>query len=192
MSTIRNEKKDLSPGKESEVMDFEKELDALLNKPECSLQEAVEAMTAKLKELRRKYVGCPSWVYAHYLNGKYLIGLGKCIWPQLDIRRKECDLLRRTLKRALRQENRVVGQTYAGLWISADLYSGLLQFSAFGCGLHTVFSLNRQRCQELIDALAPANLDRMKREYKEATKESQKESPDQVGRYSLPCNEQKP
>src|SRR5215831_16950131 len=103
MSTIRNEKNDLyvqvnsPPGKESDVTDFEKGLDTLLNKEDGSEQEAVEVMTAKVKELRRKYVGCPPWVIAEYFAHQYLFWLGNCIYPQLHFSRKECSQLRRTL-----------------------------------------------------------------------------------------------
>ena len=131
MSTKSNEKNDLygqvnsTPGKESDTTVFEKELDALLNKAECSVQEAVEVMTTTARHLRRKYAGRQPWVKADYCAGQYLFWLGNCNYAQLLKCRKECDRLRRILKQALR---------------------------------------HRRRCQELIDALAPANLDRLKRE----------------------------
>ena len=76
MSTERSENNDLNapPGKESDVTDFEKGLDALLNKEDGSEQEAVEVMTAKVKEYRRKYADRRPWVNANYFAGEYFFG----------------------------------------------------------------------------------------------------------------------
>ena len=79
-----------------------KALNALLNA--CfnaggTVEEAVEVMAEKVKSLRRKYADRQPWAHAFYMEGDYLIGLGRAIiGPQLQFERKECDRLRRTLK----------------------------------------------------------------------------------------------
>ena len=169
MSTERNENNDLNaqvnspPGKESEVTDFGKGLNALLNKEDVNPQEAAEAMTATVKELRRKYADRKPWVKADYFLGKYLFWFGNCIFHQLEFSRWECDRLRRNLKEGLRQKSGTGGQLNGGMWIYVDLHLGVLRFSG-KFGVDTVFRLNRRRCRELIDVLAPANLDQVKRE----------------------------
>jgi hypothetical protein len=150
----------------------QKALDTLLNawiKADGSVEEAVEVMTAAVKALRRKYADRQPWVRAFYMDGEYLIGLGNCInGPQLQFSRSRCDRLRRTLKRALRRKDgAAVSLPHAGLWISVNLYKSILWFSTFRFGVDTVFRLNRRRCRELIALLAPANLNRLEREYED-------------------------
>ena len=113
------------------------------------------------------------------MEGDYLIGLGRAIiGPQLQFGRSECDRLRRTLKRALgqRKYRTVESSPHDGLWISVDLYKGVLQFSAVQVGVDTVFHMNRRRCRELIAVLAPDNLDRLEREYEEEMNELREEA----------------
>jgi hypothetical protein len=158
----------------------QKALDALLNawfKADGSVEEAVEVMTATAKGLRRQYADRQPWAHAFYMEGEYLIGLGKCIYgPQLRFERSQCDRLRRTLKRALRRKDRAAeSHPYGGLRISVDLSFGSLQFSGGQFGVDTVFRLNRRRCRELIAVLAPANLDRLEREYEEEMNELREE-----------------
>jgi len=157
----------------------QKALDALLNawfKADGSVEEAVEVMTAAVKGLRRKYADRHPWAHAFVVEGEYLIGLGNCICgPQLQFCRSECDRLRRTLKRALRRKGGAHSHPRAGLLISVDLYKSILWFSTFRFGVDTVFRLNRRRCRELIALLAPANLDRLEREYEEEMNELMKE-----------------
>jgi hypothetical protein len=158
----------------------QKALDALLNawfKADGSVEEAVEVMTAAVKGLRRKYADRRPWAHAFYMEGEYLIGLGNCLYgPQLQFCRSECDRLRRTLKRALRRtDGAAASRPHGGLWISLDLHTGVLQFSALQFGVDTVFRLNRRRCRELIGVLAPANLDRLERECEEEMSELMKE-----------------
>jgi hypothetical protein len=112
------------------------------------------------------------------MEGEYLIGLGNCVCgPQLRFCRSRCDRLRRTLKRALRRRKYRTVETspHGGLWISVDLYTGVLRFSAAQTGVDTVFRLNRRRCRELIALLTPANLDRLEREYEEEMNELREE-----------------
>ena len=172
MSTIRNENNDLNaqvnslPGKESDVTDFKQEWDALLHKKVGSLEEAVGVMAATVKDLRRKYADRKPCVNANYYAGEYLFWFGNCIFPQLQFCREECSRLRRTLKQGLRQKGGTAGQLNGGLWIYVNLRLGVLRFSGM-FGVDTVFRLNRRRCRELIDVLAPANLDQVKREDEE-------------------------
>src|SRR5262249_28663948 len=127
--------------------------------------------------LRRKYADRRPWAHAVYMEGEYLIGLDNCICgPQFQFCRSECDRLRRTLKRALRRTDGAASHPHGGLWISVDLRTGVLQFSALQFGVDTVFRLNRRRCRELIGVLAPTNLDRLKREYEEEMNELQEEA----------------
>jgi hypothetical protein len=158
------------------MTDIQKELDAVLNawyKAEGSVEEAVEVVTTTARHLRRKYADRQPWAVAcymegEYLKGEYLIWLGNCInYPQLRFCRKECNRLRRTLKRALRQKGPAASQLNGGLEIYVDLGSRVLGFSAVPSGVDTEFRLNRRRCRELIAVLAPANLDRLEREYEE-------------------------
>jgi hypothetical protein len=159
----------------------QKALDALLNawvKADGSVEEAVEVMTAAVKGLRRKYANRRPWAHAFYMEGDYLIGLGKCIYgPQLKFSRSQCDRLRHTLKRALRRRKyRTVEITpHDDLWMTVDLSKGILEFSAVQVGVDTVFRLNPRRCRELIALLAPANLDRLEREYEDEMNELLKE-----------------
>jgi hypothetical protein len=171
MSKKRNEKTDLyaqvnmPPGKE---FDFKKELDALLNKAHGSVEEAVEVMTATVKELRRKYADRQPWANAFYMkNAGYLFWLGNCHFPQLRLCRKDCNRLRRTLKQALRQKGETGSELNRYVWVSVDWDLGVLHFSAEDWCMDNEFRLNRRRCRELIAVLAPANLDRLKREYEE-------------------------
>jgi hypothetical protein len=157
-----------------------KALDALLSawfKANGSVEEAVEVMAGKVKALRRQYADRRPWAHAFYMEGDYLIGLGDCFYgPQLQFSRNECDRLRRTLKRALRRNNGAAeSHPHGGLWMSVDLHTGVLQFSAFQFGVDAVFRLNRRRCRELVGVLAPANLDRLEREYEEEMSELQEE-----------------
>jgi hypothetical protein len=161
-------------------VDVQKALDALLKawfKAEGSVQEAVEVMTTTVKRLRRKYAERKPWAHAFYMEGEYLIGLGQCVYgPQLQFCRSECDRLRRTLKRALRRKDGAAqSHPHGGLWISVDLCTSVLRFSALQFGVETVFRLNRRRCRELIALLAPVNLDRLEREYEEEMNELMKE-----------------
>jgi hypothetical protein len=161
-------------------VDVQKALDALLNawfKADGSVEEAVEVMTAAVKGLRRKYADRHPWAHAFVVEGEYLIGLGNCICgPQLQFCRSECDRLRRTLKRALRRtDGPAASHPHGGLWMSVNLHTGVLQFSALRFGVDTVFRLNRRRCRELIALLAPVNLDRLEREYEEEMNELMKE-----------------
>jgi hypothetical protein len=162
------------------MADLQKELDALLNawrKANGSVEEAVEVMTMTARHLRRKYADRQPWAVACYSEGEYLIGeyliwLGNCIdYPQLRFCRKECNRLRRSLKQALRQKGPAASQLNGGLEIYVDLGSGVLGFSAVPSGVDTEFRLNRRRCRELIAVLAPANLDRLEREYEEEMNE---------------------
>jgi hypothetical protein len=158
----------------------QKALDALLKawfKAEGSVEEAVEVLTAAVKGLRRKYADRHPWAHAFVVEGEYLIGLGKCLYgPQLQFSRSECDRLRRTLKRALRRKDgAAASHPHGGLWMSVNLHTGVLQFSALRFGVDTVFRLNRRRCRELIGVLTPANLDRLEREYEEEMSELQEE-----------------
>jgi hypothetical protein len=106
------------------------------------------------------------------MEGDYFIGLG-CPRPQLRFSRSQCDRLRRTLKRALRRRKyRTVEITpHDGLWMTADLFTGVLAFSAVQAGVDAVFRLSLRHCRELIGVLAPANLDRLQREYEEEMNE---------------------
>jgi hypothetical protein len=151
----------------------QKALDALLDawfKAGGSAEEAVEVMTATAKGLRRKHADRRPWADACYAEGDYRIGLGRCPrGPQLRFQRSECDRLRHTLERALRRRQyRTVEITpHDDLWMTADLSAGVLAFSAVRAGVDAVFRLTRRRCRELIGLLAPANLDRLQREYEE-------------------------
>jgi hypothetical protein len=174
MSTKRNEKNDLyaqvnmPPGKEADVPDFKKELDALLNKQDTNVEEAVEVMTSKVKELRRKYADRQPWPDAVYSgDNEYKFWLGNCYLPQLRLCREECNRLRGTLKQALRQKGEAQGRLNGNVEISVYWDVGVLHFSADQCGVDTEFRFNRRRCWELIAVLAPANLDRLEREYEE-------------------------
>ena len=91
--------------------------------------------------------------------------------------RSRCDRLRLTLKRALRRRKyrTVESTTLDGLWMTADLFTGVLEFSAVQAGVDAVFRLNRRRCRELIAVLAPANLDRLEREDEEEMNELREE-----------------
>jgi hypothetical protein len=155
----------------------QKALDALLNawfKADGSAEEAVEVMAATVKGLRRKYADRRPWAHAFYTEGDYLIGLGRCLrGPQLKFARRQCDCLRHALRRALRRRKYRTAEStpHDGLWMTVDLFTGVLEFSAVQVGVYTVFRLNRRRCRELIDLLAPANLDRLEREYEEEVKE---------------------
>ena len=51
--------------------------------------------------------------------------------------------------------------------MTVDLSSGVLAFSAVQAGVDAVFRLNCRRCRELVGVLAPANLDRLRREHEE-------------------------
>jgi hypothetical protein len=77
------------------------------------------------------------------------------------------------LKRALRRRQyRTVEVTpHDGLWMTVDLSSGVLAFSAVRAGVDAVFRLNARRCRELIGLFAPANLDRLQRECEEEMNE---------------------
>jgi hypothetical protein len=151
----------------------QKELDALLDawvEAGGTVEEAVEVMTATAKGLRRKYADRRPWAYASYMEGDYFIGLGYSPrGPQLRFSRSQCDRLRHILKRALRRRKyRTVEITpHDGLWMTADLSTGVLAFSAAQAGVDAVFRLNARRCRELIGVLAPANLDRLEREDEE-------------------------
>jgi hypothetical protein len=57
--------------------------------------------------------------------------------------------------------------------MTADLSTGVLAFSPVRAGVDAVFRLNARRCRELIGALAPANLDRLQREYEEEMNEEE-------------------
>jgi len=148
-------------------------LDALLKawfKADGCAEEAVEVMTATAKGLRRKYADRRPWAHAVYAEGGYLIGLGRCPrGPQLRFSRGRCDRLRHTLKRAVRRRQyRTVEITPDDeLWMTVDLSTGVLTFSAVRVGVDAVFRLNTRRCRELIGLLAPANLDRLQREHEE-------------------------
>jgi hypothetical protein len=161
---------------------MQKALDALLNawfKADGSVEEAVEVMTATVNSLRRKYADRQPWAHAFYMEGDYSIGLGRCLrGPQLQFSRSQCDRLRHTLKRALRRRKyRTVESTpHDDLWMTVDLYKGILEFSAVQVGVDTVFRLNRRRCRELIAVLAPTNLDRLEREYEQEMNELQEEA----------------
>jgi hypothetical protein len=160
----------------------QKALDALLNawfKADGSAEEAVEVMTAAVKGLRRKYADRRPWAHAFYTEGDYSIGLGRCPrGPQLQFSRSRCDRLRHTLKRALRRRKyrTVESTTQDGLWMTVDLFTGVLEFSAVQAGVDAVFRLNRRRCWELVALLAPANLDRLEREYEEEMNELREEA----------------
>jgi hypothetical protein len=151
----------------------QKALEALLDawfEAGGSAEEAVEVMAAATRGLRRKYEDRRPWAHAFYMESDYLIGLGRCPrGPQLRFSPSRCDRLRHTLKRALRRRKyRTVEITpHDGLWMTADLFTGVLAFSATQAGVDAVFRLIRRRCRELIGVLAPANLDRLKREYEE-------------------------
>ena len=146
-----------------------KALDAMLTawfKADGCAEEAVEVMTATAKGLRRKHADRRPWAHAVYVDGDYLIGLGRCPrGPQLRFSRGRCDRLRHTLKRALRRRRyRTVEVTrHDGLWMTVDLSAGVLAFSAVQAGVDAVFRLNARRCRELVGVLAPANLDRLRR-----------------------------
>jgi hypothetical protein len=148
-------------------------LDALLKawfKADGCAEEAAEVMTATAKGLRRKHADRRPWAHACYADGVFLIGLGRCPrGPQLRFSRSECDRLRHTLKRALRRRKyrTVEISPHDGLWMTADLSTGVLAFSAVQAGVDAVFRLNRRRCRELVGLLAPANLDRLQREHEE-------------------------
>jgi hypothetical protein len=51
--------------------------------------------------------------------------------------------------------------------MTVDLSSDVLAFSAVQAGVDAVFRLNARRCRELVGLLAPANLDRLRRECEE-------------------------
>ena len=161
------------------MADLQTELDALLNawrKANGSVEEAVEVLTTTARHLRRKYADRQPWAVACYMGGEgYLFWLGNCIFPQLRFCRKECNRLRRSLKQALRQKGPAASQLNGGLEIYVDLGSGVLGFSAVPSGVDTEFRLNRRRCRELIAVLAPANLDRLEREYEDEMNELLKE-----------------
>ena len=148
-------------------------LDALLKgwfKADGCAEEAVEVMTAAAKGLRRKHADRRPWAHAVYGEGGYLIGLGRCPrGPQLRFQRSECDRLRHTLERALRRRQyRTVEITpHDDLWMTVDLSAGVLAFAAVRAGVDAVFRLNARRCRELVGVLAPANLDRLRREHEE-------------------------
>jgi hypothetical protein len=151
---------------------MQKARDTLLNawfKAVGSVEEAVEVMAAA-KGLRRKHGDRRLWAHAFYIEDGYVIGLGRCPrGPQLRFSRSQCDRLRHTLVQALRRRKyRTVEITpHDDLWMTADLSTGYLMFSAVRVGVEAVFHLDRSRCRELIAALAPANLDRLKWEYEE-------------------------
>jgi hypothetical protein len=151
----------------------QKALDALLDawfKAGGSAEEAVEVMAAAARGLRRKHADRRPWADAVYMEGVYRIGLGHCPrGPQLRFSRSRCDRLRLTLKRALRRRKyRTVEITpHDDLWMTADLSTGVLAFAAARAGVDAVFRLTARRCRELIGVLAPANLDRLRREYEE-------------------------
>ena len=156
-------------------------LDVLLNawfKADGSVEEAAEVMTAAVKGLRRKYADRQPWAHAFYMEGDYSIGLGRCLrGPQLQFSRSQCDRLRHTLNRALRRRKYRTAEStpHDDLWMTVDLSKGILEFSAVQVGVDTVFRLNRRRCRELIAVLAPANLDRLEREYEDEMNELQEE-----------------
>jgi hypothetical protein len=91
----------------------------------------------------------------------------------LKFSRSQCDRLRHTLNRALRRRKYRTAEStpHDDLWMTVDLSKGILEFSAVQVGVDTVFRLNRRRCRELIAVLAPANLDRLEREYDEEMNE---------------------
>jgi hypothetical protein len=159
----------------------QKALDALLNawfKAGGSAEEAVEVMTATVKGLRRQYADRRPWAHAFYMEGDYLIGLGRCLrGPQLKFKRSECDRLRHTLKRALRRRKYRTAEItpHDDLWMTVNLFTGVLAFSAVQFGVDTEFRLNRRRCRELIAVLAPANLDRLEQKYEEEVKKLREE-----------------
>ena len=152
---------------------MQKDLDALLDawfKADGCAEEAAEVMTATAKGLRRKYADRRPWAHAVYAEGGYLIRLGRCPrGPQLRFSRGRCDRLRHTLERALRRRQyRTVEITPDDeLWMTVDLSTGVLTFSAVRVGVDAVFRLNTRRCRELIGLLAPANLDRLERAHEE-------------------------
>ena len=160
---------------------MQKALEALLDawfKAGGCAEEAVEFMAAAARGLRRKHADRRPWAHASYMEGGYLIGLGRCPrGPQLRFSRSRCDRLRHTLKRALRRRKyrTVESTTQDGLWMTVDLFTGVLQFSAVQAGVDTVFRLNRRRCRELVALLAPANLDRLGREDEEEMNELREE-----------------
>jgi hypothetical protein len=149
----------------------QKALGALLDawfKAGGSAEEAVEVMAAAAKGLRRKYADRRPWAHASYAEGVYLIGLGYCPrGPQLRFSRSRCGRLRRTLERAVRRRKYrpVVITPHDELWMTADLSTGVLAFAAVRAGVDAVFRLTARRCRELIGVLAPANLDRLRREH---------------------------
>ena len=154
-------------------VDVQKALDALLKawfKADGCAEEAVEVMAAATRGLRRKHADRRPWAHAFYMEGDYFIGLGRCLRdPQLKFSRSQCDRLRRTLKRALRRRKyRTADSTSHGdLWMTADISTGVLAFSAVKAGVDAEFHLTRRRCRELVGLLAPSSLDRLRREYEE-------------------------
>ena len=154
-------------------MDVQKALEALLDarfEAGGCAEEAVEVMEASARGLRRKYADRRPWAHAVYAEGVFLIGLGRCPrGPQLRFSRGRCDRLRHTLERALRrrQYRTVEINPDDELWMTVDLSAGVLAFSVVQAGVDAVFRLNARRCRELVGLLAPANLDRLRREYEE-------------------------
>jgi hypothetical protein len=144
-------------------------LDAWFEAGGCA-EEAVEVMAAAARGLRRKHADRRPWAHAVYADGGYRIGLGRCPrGSQLRFSRGRCDRLRHTLKRALRRRKYRTAEVtrHDGLWMTADISAGVLAFSAVQAGVDAVFRLNARRCRELIRLLAPANLDRLRREHEE-------------------------